>query len=139
MLYWVALWLVPRPLRGQGAPNAELADRYRDAANRLIDAALADSTAYQRLGRLVDTFGSRLSGSANLERAIDWVLKEMAADGLEQVRGEPVMVPHWVRGRESAEMVRPRPYSLHLIGSGRQRGNAGWRNHGAGARSRKLR
>jgi carboxypeptidase Q len=114
----VALWLVPRPLRGQDAPNVELANRYRDAANRLIDAALADSTAYQRLGRLVDTFGSRISGSASLEHAIDWVLKEMAADGLEQVRGEPVMVPHWVRGRESAEMVRPRPYSLHLIGLG---------------------
>jgi carboxypeptidase Q len=42
----------------------------------------------------------------------------MAADGLDGVRGEPVMVPHWVRGRESAELIRPRQYGLHLIGLG---------------------
>jgi carboxypeptidase Q len=109
--------LQPVPLRAQ-APPVDIATRYHDTADRLIDAALADSTAYQRLGRLVDTFGSRLSGSAGLERAIDWVLREMAADGLDGVRGEPVLVPHWVRGRESAELVRPRQYSLHLIGLG---------------------
>jgi carboxypeptidase Q len=108
----------PPLLRGQTAASADVASRYRDVADRLIDAALADSTAYERLGRLVDTFGSRLSGSAGLERAIDWVLREMAADGLDGVRGEPVMVPHWVRGRESAELVRPRRYALHLLGLG---------------------
>ena len=107
----------PLPLRAQ-TPPVDVATRYRETADRLIDAALADSTAYVRLGRMVDTFGSRFSGSAALERAIDWVLREMAADGLDGVRGEPVMVPHWVRGRESAELVRPRAYSLHLIGLG---------------------
>ena len=107
----------PTPLRAQTAP-VDIAARYRETADRLIDAALADSTAYVRLGRMVDTFGSRFSGSAALERAIDWVLREMATDGLDGVRGEPVMVPHWVRGRESAELVRPRAYGLHLIGLG---------------------
>ena len=107
----------PTPLRAQ-TPLVDIAARYRETADRLIDAALADSTAYVRLGRMVDTFGSRFSGSAALERAIDWVVREMTADGLDGVRGEPVMVPHWVRGRESAELVRPRAYGLHLIGLG---------------------
>jgi carboxypeptidase Q len=109
---------VPVPAQTPAAGDQSIAARYRDAADRLIGAALADSTGYRRLGVMVDTFGNRLSGSASLERAIDWVLQEMRADGLEGVRGEPVMVPHWVRGRESAELIRPRPYALHLLGLG---------------------
>ncbi|HEV8123606.1 MAG TPA: M28 family metallopeptidase [Gemmatimonadales bacterium] len=91
--------------------------RYRATADRLIDAALADSAAYNRLGDLVDTFGHRLSGSASLERAIDWVLAQMNHDGL-AARTEPVMVPHWVRGAESAELVEPRPLKLAMLGLG---------------------
>ena len=90
----------------------------RAAVDRLIDAALADSSAYRRLGELVDGFGSRLSGSEALERAIDWTLAQMKADGLENVHAEPVMVPHWVRGAESAELVQPRVAKLHMLGLG---------------------
>ena len=93
-------------------------DRYRATADRLIDAALSDTTGYHHLALLVDRFGSRISGSRALEDAIDWVLAEMRRDGLENVRGEPVMVPHWVRGRESAALVSPRAYSLHMLGLG---------------------
>ncbi|MCH7684738.1 MAG: peptidase M28 family protein, partial [Gemmatimonadetes bacterium] len=73
----------------------DIAHTYRQAADRLIDAALADSAAYQRLSLLVDKFGHRFTGSSNLEKAIDWILAEMKKDGLDNVRGEPVMVPHW--------------------------------------------
>jgi carboxypeptidase Q len=85
------------------AQSADIATTYRAAADSLIRAATADSAAYRRLGRLVDTFGHRLSGSASLEAAIDWILDLMKSDGLENVRGEPVMVPRWVRGAESAD------------------------------------
>ena len=92
--------------------------RYRADADRLIDAALSDTTGYSRLGYLVDTFGSRLSGSASLEAALDWVIAQMKSDGLDDAHGEPVMVRHWVRGRESAELIQPRRYTLHMIGLG---------------------
>jgi carboxypeptidase Q len=98
------------------------ADRYRATATRLIAAALADSAAYNRLAHLTDTFGHRLSGSASLEAAIDWILAEMKRDGLQNVRGEKTMVPHWVRGDESAVLVSPRPYRLHMLGLGRSVG-----------------
>lgn len=91
---------------------------YRADADRLIDAALGDSAAYARLAHLTDTFGPRLSGSDNLEQAIDWILAEMRRDGLDAVRGEPVMVPHWVRGDESAEMTSPRRQRLGMLGLG---------------------
>ena len=73
----------------------------------MIDAALADSAAYARLTEMVDRFGPRFSGSENLELALDWILAEMESDGLSKVRGEKVLVPHWVRGEESLAMVAP--------------------------------
>jgi carboxypeptidase Q len=100
------------------ARSGDIATAYRAPADSLIRAAIADSSAYRRLGRLVDTFGPRLSGTASLEAAIDWILDAMKADGLENVRGEPVMVPRWVRGAESAELVKPRAAKLAMMGLG---------------------
>ncbi len=92
--------------------------RERADVDRLVAAALASPAAYDRLATLTDTFGPRLSGSSALENAIDWILGEMRADGLANVHGEPVMVPHWVRGEESAALVSPRAVPLHMIGLG---------------------
>jgi carboxypeptidase Q len=105
-------------LAPRAAAQQPLDVRYRDAANRLIGAALADSFAYNRLATMVDRFGNRLSGSASLEATIDWAMEQMRADGLQNVHGEQVMVPHWVRGQESAELVLPRAVPLHMIGLG---------------------
>ena len=100
------------------AQDGSIAAHYRDPAARIIAAATRDSAAWAKLARLSDTFGPRFSGTENLERAIDWVLAEMKRDGLENVRGEPVMVPRWVRGAESAELVSPRSQRLPLLGLG---------------------
>src|SRR5688572_297105 len=95
-----------------------IADTYRATADRIISTAFADSSAWNRLAALTDKFGHRLSGSASLERSIDWILQEMKKDGLQNVRGEPVMVPKWVRGAESATMISPRATPLHMVGLG---------------------
>ncbi|HET9012899.1 MAG TPA: M20/M25/M40 family metallo-hydrolase, partial [Gemmatimonadaceae bacterium] len=97
---------------------AQDAAAYRPAADRLIDAAMKDSAAWNRIAELTDTFGHRLSGSEPLERAIDWMLDRMRTEGLENVRGEPVMEPHWVRGEESAELLAPRRKKLAMLGLG---------------------
>ncbi len=93
-------------------------DPYRAPAGRIIGAALTRNKAYERLGYLTDRIGHRLSGSANLERAITWALAEMKKDGLDNVRAEKVMVPHWVRGEESLEMLSPVSQKLTVLGLG---------------------
>ena len=99
--------------------STPISERYREVADKIVATSLADSFAYNRLAKLTDTFGHRLSGSQSLERAIDWIMSEMRADGLQNVHGEQVMVPHWVRGQESATLLSPRRYALHMIGLGR--------------------
>src|SRR5262245_63559972 len=102
-----------------GAAKAPLHERYRDASQRLIGAALSSDHAWLRLSQLCDGIGHRLSGSEPLERAVRWAADAMREDGLERVRLQPVPVPHWVRGEESAEMVAPGPQKLSILGLGR--------------------
>lgn len=101
-----------------GAQNLPIPQETRDAALRLMQAALESPVTWERLGDLVDTFGPRFSGTEALEAALDWVLAAMEADGLENVRGEPVLVPRWVRGPESAELISPRPKRMDILGLG---------------------
>ena len=93
-------------------------DDYRAVAARIIGAALTSDRAYQRLAHLTDHIGNRLSGSKSLERAIEWAVAEMKRDGLDNVRPEKVMVPHWVRGQESLEMTTPVARKLTVLGLG---------------------
>jgi len=92
---------------------------YQAAVNRIVTEAQKDSTAWRRMAELTDTFGPRLAGSDALEHALDWVLARMKDDGLQNVHAEAVMVPHWVRGAESAELVTPtRRKPLTILGLG---------------------
>ncbi len=97
---------------------ADLPKNYQATATRLIHSATNSPFAFNRLGTLCDTFGPRFSGSANLEKAIDWCLAEMKKDGFVNVHGEEVIVPHWVRGKESAVLVSPRKRAMPMLGLG---------------------
>lgn len=52
---------------------------------------------YTELANFVDEFGNRIAGSTNLENAIDYMLNASEFHDLENVHGEKVEVPHWVR------------------------------------------
>ena len=99
--------------------DGPVARQYRATADRIIDAAVADNAAaWNKLARFTDFSGNRFTGTPALERGIDWVLAELKRDGLDNVRGEPAMVPHWVRGKESATLMQPRVANLPMLGLG---------------------
>jgi carboxypeptidase Q len=103
---------------GAGTNGSSWIVHYREPAARLIGEATGSTFAWQRLAVLTDTIGHRLSGSPALDRAIQWALEEMKRDGLENVHTERVMVPQWVRGAESAEIVEPTRHPLVMLGLG---------------------
>lgn len=102
--------------------NRSLAQEYREPASRLITAAMNDNAGFEKLAYLTTQIGHRLSGSAGLERAVAWAAGQMKADGLENVRTQPVKVPTWVRGVESADVVKPIQKPLNMLGLGRSVG-----------------
>jgi carboxypeptidase Q len=93
-------------------------DPYRGTAQRLMSAAQENDVAWQRLAELTDTYGARPAWSDNLGRAVTWAVETMKADGLENVHTERVMVPRWVRGVESAEIIEPPRHPVAMLGLG---------------------
>ncbi len=72
---------------------------------QLQKAALESDYAYRQVGHLANNIGPRLSGSAQATKAVEYVAGELRALGCD-VQLEKVMVPHWVRGEETAALVR---------------------------------
>ena len=96
----------------------DIKKEYESVANKIYRALETDSVAFNRLAYLCDMFGPRLSGSKNLEKSIDWIIKEMKNDGLSSVRGERVKVPTWIRGKESLKILVPFERKLNVLGVG---------------------
>jgi hypothetical protein len=68
---------------------------------QIYDFALTEASCYENLRVLCKTVGHRLSGSVNAEKAVLWGEKTMRDLGFDTVYLQEVMVPHWVRGKES--------------------------------------
>jgi carboxypeptidase Q len=115
-----ALVVVVAWLSGQTAPT--WVENYRGDTRKLTELSQSSDFAWRRLAEVTDTFGPRFSGTEALERAIDWAVAEMKKDGLENVRKEPVMVPKWVRGRESLDLIEPVRQPLAMLGLGNSAG-----------------
>ena len=71
---------------------------------QIRDSAMKSDWAYERLSDLTDLVGPRLSGSAGAAAAVEQVAEAMRKLGA-KVTLQPVKVPHWVRGVETAELV----------------------------------
>lgn len=95
---------------------------YQDIAKRLLDSALLEGRSYDMLRVLTTRIGARLSGSRQAELAVEWGKKTMEENGLENVRLQPVTVPHWERGaHEEAMVISPvsvKPILLRVLALG---------------------
>ena len=90
--------------------------------DNLVDAALADSWAYERLAELCDEIGPRLAGSPGMVKAKEWSVRSMKEAGFDSVWMEEVTVPVWTRGREWARVTAPVEFELEMIGLGHSDG-----------------
>lgn len=98
----------PPPPPAQVAPEIE----------RLRDAALNDTIAWDIVEGLTTEVGQRLAGTEAEERARQWAVARLTALGFKNVRIEPYRMPVWERGAESAEIVSPFPQKLTLAALG---------------------
>jgi Iap family predicted aminopeptidase len=80
-----------------------------DPATVLMRRALGPTAILEDLRQLTDTIGGRPTGSAAIDRAVDWGLARFREAGLENVHAEPYAAPRtWLAGAESAEVLAPR-------------------------------
>lgn len=120
------LWLVFSACQGEvgrdaaaaAAPSLAVPDELGQRCTRLVERALADNQAIALLRGLLDAAPCRLSGSEGYDAAVQWGLRTMRELGLANVRAEPVMVPCWQRGVETAEIAGSASMPLRVTALG---------------------
>lgn len=111
-------------------PDGVVADikSYQAVVNQIIDTVTKGALKgkiYDDLALFVDTFGSRLTGTENLENAIDYVLNFLKNHEIENVHGENVTVTRWRRLKEEGELISPRKDKLPVMALGSSVGTSG--------------
>ena len=111
---------LPKPVQLEQKIVEEI-QSYQSIADDIINYSLhgpGENQSYNRLALFTDMFGSRISGSENLENAIDYMLVQLEKDGQQNVHGEVANVTNWKRNTEFARLVEPRNYSIAITGLG---------------------
>jgi len=94
---------------------------YIKIADSIVASAMNEQKGYKLLGDLCK-IGPRLSGSINSMKAIHWAEKEMQSLGFDSVWLQPVMVPHWERGKIergeilSSKNMKPKNLAISAFG-----------------------
>ena len=87
------------------APTPNLySEKTLSQLKQIQQTTLSSDYAYKQTAYLSMNIGARLSGSAQAQRAVEYVESEMKKLGLD-VRLQKFIVPHWVRGEEKGELV----------------------------------
>jgi carboxypeptidase Q len=90
--------------RPPATPPVQYSPQLVSEIKKIQQAAFGSDYAYRQLAHLSNNIGPRLSGSAQAQKAVEYVAAELRKLGLE-VQLEKVMVPHWVRGEETAALT----------------------------------
>ena len=89
------------PLQAQTDDEAMLKEIYTYS--------LTKGESYEMLRDLTKNIGARLSGSPGAAAAVEWSRQLMESYHFDTVWLQPVMVPHWVRGRKDLARVLNSP------------------------------
>jgi len=115
-VYLIAFLLVTINCPVIGQQNIKQA--YSEKAQKIIQSAMENDSAFTNLSYFGDKFGHRFSGSESLENSLDWIVEELKQQGFTQIIEQNVKVPHWVRGNEHATLLLPREKNLPMLGLG---------------------
>lgn len=82
-----------------------MAQDHSEAIQKIYQEQLNNSHAYENLRYLTKEIGNRLSGSPRAAAAVEYTRQLMEGYGFDTVFLQPVMVPHWVRGKKEIARI----------------------------------
>ena len=118
------LILVVATAATRAASDLDSLDRLIPDHQALYAFTHADSSLWDRVAEFCDRFPRRLSGTPVLENALDWLTQRMTNEGW-TVQTQDVMVPTWIRGKESCRMVSRPEHAMPILGLGGSVGTGG--------------
>ncbi len=87
---------------------------------KIYDEALTNGKAYSWLDHLCNSIGSRLTGSDNAAKAVEYVNDELSKLQIDKSYKQEMMVPHWVRGEKEQAWTlvngKKVPYKICALG-----------------------
>ncbi|MFY0600150.1 MAG: M20/M25/M40 family metallo-hydrolase [Cyclobacteriaceae bacterium] len=86
-------------------PLIAFSQSHEDFIKRVYDEQLTNSPVHENLRYLCKEIGNRLSGSPQAAAAVEYTRQLMESYGFDTVYLQPVMVPHWVRGKKEITRV----------------------------------
>jgi hypothetical protein len=88
---------------------------------------LNNGKSYTELRELTKNIGHRLSGSDSYEKAVKWAEQKLRDAGVDKVWLQEVMIPVWVRGKESLQIKTSNGKwkSLKMLSLGNSEGTGG--------------
>lgn len=92
--------------------SAYAADSLLRDVRKIRDQSYSESPAYEIVESLTMEVGPRSAGSAGDIAAVQWAVARFKSLGFSNVHTEPVVVPHWDRGRTDVRIVSPFPQTL---------------------------
>ncbi len=94
-------------------------DGTKSALVKIAGEGMMNSHAFQYLTELSDDVGSRVTGTPQAQKAIEWGLAKMKAIGLDNVHAEKWQLWRgWSRGTAQAELLTPIRRPLHVDAMG---------------------
>jgi Zn-dependent M28 family amino/carboxypeptidase len=90
------------PQPDTGVPTS---DGSSGGVDHFREICMAQATPIKHVRELTAAAGPRSAGSAGDAKAVAWAVEYMKSIGLQNVRADPVTVPHWERGAEHAELL----------------------------------
>jgi carboxypeptidase Q len=90
----------------------------------LREQGLESRESFEIVRSLTTEVGPRFAGTPGDRAAVKWAVGKMQEIGLQNVRTEPVQVPHWIRGEENGEILAPFPQPMLLTALGGSVGTA---------------
>ena len=80
----------------------------------IYKSSLTNAKCYSWLDHLSNKIGSRLSGSASAEKAVQYTKVQLETLGLDRVYLQEVMVPKWVRGEKETAYIQDNKTKINV-------------------------
>ncbi|UHO40522.1 M20/M25/M40 family metallo-hydrolase [Chryseobacterium capnotolerans] len=95
--------------------------------NKISTEILNNGKGYDELRELTKNIGHRLSGSEAYEKSVQWAAQKLRDAGADKVWLQDVMIPVWVRGKESLHIKTSNGSwkSLKMLSLGNSEGTGG--------------
>ncbi|HTC41103.1 MAG TPA: M20/M25/M40 family metallo-hydrolase [Candidatus Acidoferrales bacterium] len=105
-------------IQGSGACSVTKPSSCAQAAAKITPIVMGDSPLEANLRHLTDDIGGRVTGSAEMSKAVDWAIAAFRAGGVD-VRTEKYTLPHaWSEGATKLDVLGPLSFPVSLVSVG---------------------